>query len=192
MAFELPALPYEKNALEPHISAETLDYHYGKHHQAYVNKLNELTEGTDDANKSLEEIIKSSSGGLFNQAAQVWNHTFYWHCLAPNGGGEPTGALAEAIDAKFGSFAKFKETFNANAVANFGSGWTWLIKTADGGVDIVNTSNADTPIAHGQTPLLTIDVWEHAYYIDYRNARPKYLENVWSVLNWDFVAQNFA
>jgi Fe-Mn family superoxide dismutase len=192
MAFELPALPYDKNALEPHISAETLDYHYGKHHQAYLNKLNELTEGTADANKSLEEIIKSSSGGLFNQAAQVWNHTFYWHCLAPNGGGEPTGALAEAIDAKFGSFAKFKETFNANAIANFGSGWTWLIKTADGGVDIVNTSNADTPIAHGQTPLLTIDVWEHAYYIDYRNARPKYLENVWSVLNWDFVAQNFS
>jgi superoxide dismutase, Fe-Mn family len=192
MAFELPALPYDKNALEPHISAETLEYHYGKHHQAYVTKLNELTEGTDDAGKSLEEIIKSSSGGLFNQAAQVWNHTFYWHCLSPNGGGEPGGALAEAINAKFGSFDKFKETFNANAVANFGSGWTWLIKTADGGVDIVNTSNADTPIAHGQTPLMTIDVWEHAYYIDYRNARPKYLENVWNVLNWDFVAQNFA
>ncbi|WP_104204448.1 superoxide dismutase [Billgrantia saliphila] len=192
MAFELPALPFDKNALEPHISAETLDYHYGKHHQAYVNKLNELTEGTDDANKSLEEIIKSSSGGLFNQAAQVWNHTFYWHCLSPSGGGEPSGALAEAINAKFGSFDKFKETFNANAVANFGSGWTWLIKTADGGVDIVNTSNADTPIAHGQTPLMTIDVWEHAYYIDYRNARPKYLENVWKVLNWDFVTQNFS
>ncbi|MDZ7852877.1 MAG: Fe-Mn family superoxide dismutase [Halomonas sp.] len=192
MAFELPALPYEKNALEPHISAETLEYHYGKHHQTYVNKLNELTDGTDDANKSLEEIIKSSSGGLFNQAAQVWNHTFYWHCLAPNGGGEPSGALAEAIEAKFGSFDKFKETFNVQAAGNFGSGWTWLIKTDDGGVDIVNTSNADTPIAHGQTPLLTIDVWEHAYYIDYRNARPKYLENVWNVLNWDFVAQNFS
>ncbi|MDR9438084.1 MAG: Fe-Mn family superoxide dismutase [Halomonas sp.] len=192
MAFELPALPYEKNALEPHISAETLEYHYGKHHQTYVNKLNELTDGTDDANKSLEEIIKSSSGGLFNQAAQVWNHTFYWHCLSPNGGGEPSGALAEAINAKFGSFDKFKETFNAQAAGNFGSGWTWLIKTDDGGVDIVNTSNADTPIAHGQTPLLTIDVWEHAYYIDYRNARPKYLENVWNVLNWDFVAQNFS
>ncbi|MGM0535458.1 MAG: superoxide dismutase [Pseudomonadota bacterium] len=192
MAFELPALPYEKNALEPHISAETLEYHYGKHHQTYVNKLNELTEGTDDANKSLEEIIKSSSGGLFNQAAQVWNHTFYWHCLSPNGGGEPSGALAEAINAKFGSFDKFKETFNAQAAGNFGSGWTWLIKTDDGGVDIVNTSNADTPVAHGQTPLMTIDVWEHAYYIDYRNARPKYLENVWNVLNWDFVAQNFA
>ncbi len=192
MAFELPALPYEKNALEPHISAETLEYHYGKHHQTYVNKLNELTEGTDDANKSLEEIITSSSGGLFNQAAQVWNHTFYWHCLSPNGGGEPSGGLAEAINAKFGSFDKFKETFNAQAAGNFGSGWTWLIKTDDGGVDIVNTSNADTPVAHGQTPLMTIDVWEHAYYIDYRNARPKYLENVWNVLNWDFVAQNFA
>ncbi|TLF53356.1 superoxide dismutase [Fe] [Halomonas urmiana] len=192
MAFELPALPYDKNALEPHISAETLEYHYGKHHQTYVNKLNELTDGTADADKSLEEIIQASSGGLFNQAAQVWNHTFYWHCLSPNGGGEPTGALAEAINAKFGSFEKFKETFNAQAAGNFGSGWTWLIKTDDGGVDIVNTSNADTPIAHGQTPLLTIDVWEHAYYIDYRNARPKYLENVWSVLNWDFVAQNFA
>ncbi|SEK24795.1 superoxide dismutase [Halomonas daqiaonensis] len=192
MAFELPALPYEKNALEPHISAETLEYHYGKHHQTYVNKLNELTDGSDEANKSLEEIITSSSGGLFNQAAQVWNHTFYWHCLAPNGGGEPNGALAEAINAKFGSFDTFKETFNAQAAGNFGSGWTWLIKTDDGGVDIVNTSNADTPIAHGQTPLLTIDVWEHAYYIDYRNARPKYLENVWNVLNWDFVAQNFS
>ncbi|MCK2183188.1 superoxide dismutase [Halomonas getboli] len=192
MAFELPALPYEKNALEPHISAETLEYHYGKHHQAYVTKLNELTDGTENANKSLEEIIKSSSGGLFNQAAQVWNHTFYWHCLSPNGGGEPTGALAEAINAKFGSFEDFKSAFNAKAVGNFGSGWTWLIKTADGGVDIVNTDDADTPVAHGQTPLLTIDVWEHAYYIDYRNARPKYLENVWNVLNWDFVAQNFA
>ncbi|MFD2189945.1 superoxide dismutase [Pistricoccus aurantiacus] len=190
MAFELPALPYEKNALEPHISAETLEYHYGKHHQAYVNKLNELTENTDDANKSLEDIIKSASGGLFNQAAQVWNHTFYWHCLSPNGGGEPEGPLAEAINAKFGSFDKFKEEFNAKAAGNFGSGWTWLIKEGDS-VEIVNTDDADTPIAQGKTPLLTIDVWEHAYYIDYRNARPKYLENVWNVLNWDFVAKNF-
>lgn len=192
MAFELPALPYEKNALEPHISAETLEYHYGKHHQAYVTKLNDLTNGTDDANKSLEEIVKSSSGGLFNQAAQVWNHTFYWHCLSPNGGGEPSGALGEAISAKFGSFDKFKEEFNTKAAGNFGSGWTWLIKTDDGGVDIINTDDADTPIAHGQTPLLTIDVWEHAYYIDYRNARPKYLEAVWNVINWDFVAQNYG
>lgn len=192
MAFELPALPYEKNALEPHISAETLEYHYGKHHQAYVTKLNELTDGTGDANKSLEEIIKSASGGLFNQAAQVWNHTFYWHCLSPNGGGEPSGALGEAISAKFGSFDKFKQEFNTKAAGNFGSGWTWLIKTDDGGVDIINTDDADTPIAHGQTPLLTIDVWEHAYYIDYRNARPKYLDAVWNVINWDFVAQNYS
>ncbi|GAB2799564.1 superoxide dismutase [Fe] [Halomonas shantousis] len=192
MAFELPALPYEKNALEPHISAETLEYHYGKHHQAYVTKLNELVEGTADADKSLEEIIDSSSGVLFNQAAQVWNHTFYWHCLSPNGGGEPSGALAQAIDTKFGSFDKFKEAFNAKAVGNFASGWTWLVKTADGGVDIINTDDADSPIAHGQTPLLTIDVWEHAYYVDYRNARPKYLEAVWNVINWDFVAQNYA
>ncbi|MDW5375536.1 Fe-Mn family superoxide dismutase [Halomonas sp. HP20-15] len=192
MAFELPALPYERNALEPHISAETLEYHYGKHHQAYVTKLNELVQGTDDENRSLEEIIKSASGGLFNQAAQVWNHTFYWHCLSPSGGGQPSGALAEAIDVKFGSFDAFKDAFSAKAAGNFGAGWTWLIKTADGGVDIVNTDDADTPIAHGQTPLLTIDVWEHAYYIDYRNARPKYLDAVWNVINWDFVAQNFC
>ncbi|SHE92146.1 superoxide dismutase, Fe-Mn family [Modicisalibacter ilicicola DSM 19980] len=192
MAFELPALPYEKNALEPHISAETLEYHYGKHHQAYVTKLNDLTDGTPDANKSLEEIIKSASGNLFNQAAQVWNHTFYWHCLSPQGGGEPSGALGEAISARFGSFDKFKEEFNAKAAGNFGSGWTWLIKTEDGGVDILNTDDADTPIAHDKTPLLTIDVWEHAYYIDYRNARPKYLEAVWNVINWDFVSQNYS
>ncbi|MFN2332102.1 MAG: superoxide dismutase [Halomonas sp.] len=192
MAFELPALPYDKSALEPHMSAETLEYHYGRHHQGYVTKLNELIHGTADASKSLEEIITSSSGALFNQAAQVWNHTFYWHCLAPNGGGEPIGPLAEAINAKFGSFDTFKEAFNAHAVANFGSGWTWLIKTAEGGVDIVNTRNADTPIAHDQVPLMTIDVWEHAYYIDYRNVRLEYLQSVWNVLNWDFVAQNFA
>ncbi|MCA1769161.1 MAG: superoxide dismutase [Fe] [Halomonas sp.] len=192
MAFELPALPYDKSALEPHMSAETLEYHYGRHHQGYVTKLNELINGTADASKSLEEIITSSSGALFNQAAQVWNHTFYWHCLAPNGGGEPIGPLAEAINAKFGSFDTFKEAFNAHAVANFGSGWTWLIKTAEGGVDVVNTRNADTPIAHDQVPLMTIDVWEHAYYIDYRNVRLEYLQSVWNVLNWDFVAQNFA
>ena len=191
MAFELPALPYEKNALEPHLSAEALEYHYGKHHQAYVTKLNELTQGTGDENRPLEEIIKSASGELFNQAAQVWNHTFYWHCLSPDGGGQPAGELAEAIAAKFGSFDTFKDAFSAKAAANFAAGWTWLIKTAEGGVDIVNTDDADTPIAHGQTPLLTIDIWEHAYYIDYRNARPKYLDAVWSVVNWDFVAQNF-
>ena len=193
MAFELPALPYEKNALEPHISSETLDYHYGKHHATYVTKLNGLVEGTDMESKSLEEIIKSSEGGVFNNAAQVWNHTFYWHCLSPNGGGEPTGDLAEAINAKWGSFADFQAAFNAKAVNNFGSSWTWLVKTADGSLDIVNTSNAETPISGEEyTPVLTVDLWEHAYYIDYRNARPKYLENFWALVNWEFGNENFA
>ncbi|WP_258240187.1 superoxide dismutase [Fe] [Pseudidiomarina homiensis] len=193
MAFELPALPYEKNALEPHISAETLEYHYGKHHNAYVTKLNDAVKGTDMESKSLEEIIKSSSGGVFNNAAQVWNHTFYWHCLSPNGGGEPTGALADAINAAFGSFDKFKEEFNAQAAGNFGSGWTWLVKKADGSVAIVNTSNAETPLTdESVTPIMTVDVWEHAYYIDYRNARPNYLNAFWNLVNWDFVAKNFA
>jgi Fe-Mn family superoxide dismutase len=193
MAFELPALPYEKNALEPHISAETLEYHYGKHHNAYVTKLNDAVKGTDMESKSLEDIIKSSSGGVFNNAAQVWNHTFYWHCLSPNGGGEPTGALADAINAAFGSFDKFKEEFNAQAAGNFGSGWTWLVKKADGSVAIVNTSNAETPLTdESVTPIMTVDVWEHAYYIDYRNARPNYLSAFWNLVNWDFVAKNFA
>ena len=193
MAFELPALPYEKNALEPHISSETLDYHYGKHHATYVTKLNGLVEGTDMESKSLEEIIKSSEGGVFNNAAQVWNHTFYWHCLSPNGGGEPTGDLAEAINAKWGSFADFQAAFNDKAVNNFGSSWTWLVKTADCSLDIVNTSNAETPISGEEyTPVLTVDLWEHAYYIDYRNARPKYLENFWALVNWEFGNENFA
>lgn len=193
MAFELPALPYEKNALEPHISAETLEYHYGKHHQTYVDKLNAQVEGTDNAGKSLEEIIKNSSGGLFNNSAQVWNHTFYWHCLSPNGGGEPTGKVAEAINKKFGSFAKFKEEFTNQAISNFASGWTWLVKTKDGGVEIVNTDDAETPLTHENvTPILTIDVWEHAYYIDYRNARPKYIDAFWALVNWEFVAKNFG
>jgi Fe-Mn family superoxide dismutase len=192
MAFELPALPYEKNALEPHISAETLEYHYGKHHATYVTKLNGLVEGTDMASKSLEEIVKSSEGGVFNNAAQIWNHTFYWNCLSPNGGGEPTGALADAIKAKWGSFADFKAALNDKAVNNFGSSWTWLVKTANG-LDIVNTSNAGTPLTDSSvTPLLTVDLWEHAYYIDYRNARPKYLEGFWSLVNWEFAAANFA
>nr|WP_136249810.1 Fe-Mn family superoxide dismutase [Ningiella ruwaisensis] len=193
MAFELPALPYEKNALEPHISAETLEFHYGKHHATYVTKLNGLIEGTDYADKSLEEIVKSSDGGVFNNAAQIWNHTFYWHSLSPNGGGEPSGALADAINAKWGSFADFKSAFNDKAVNNFGSSWTWLVKTADGGLDIVNTSNAGTPITEvGLTPLLTVDLWEHAYYIDYRNVRPNYLEGFWALANWDFASENFA
>jgi len=193
MAFELPALPYEKNALEPHISAETLEYHYGKHHNTYVTKLNGLVEGTEMENKSLEEIVKTSSGGVFNNAAQIWNHTFYWHSLSPNGGGEPTGAIADAINAKWGSFEDFKAAFNDKAVNNFGSSWTWLVKTADGSLDIVNTSNAATPLTEdGVTPLMTVDLWEHAYYIDYRNLRPKYLEGFWSLINWDFANENFA
>ncbi|MDP5031934.1 MAG: superoxide dismutase [Fe] [Paraglaciecola sp.] len=192
MAFELPALPYEKNALEPHISAETLEYHYGKHHATYVTKLNGLVEGTDLASKSLEEIVKTSEGGVFNNAAQIWNHTFYWNCLSPNGGGEPTGALADAINAKWGSFADFKAALNDKAVNNFGSSWTWLVKTANG-LDIVNTSNAGTPLTDSSvTPLLTVDLWEHAYYIDYRNARPKYLEGFWALVNWEFASANFA
>lgn len=193
MAIELPALPYDKDALEPHISKETLEYHYGKHHQTYVTKLNGLIEDTPDSNKSLEEIVKHSSGGVFNNAAQVWNHTFYWNCLSPNGGGEPKGAVADAITEAFGSFGEFKQRFTDSAVGNFGSGWTWLVKKQDGSVDIVNTSNAGTPLTdEGQTPLLTVDVWEHAYYIDYRNARPKYLEAFWQLVNWDFVAKNFG
>lgn len=193
MAFELPELPYAKDALEPHISAETLEFHYGKHHATYVTKLNGLVEGTDMAGQSLEDIVKSSSGGVFNNAAQIWNHTFYWHSLSPNGGGEPTGAIADAITAAFGSFEDFKAKFNDMAVNNFGSSWTWLVKKADGSLDIVNTSNAGTPITEdGVTPLLTVDLWEHAYYIDYRNLRPKYLEGFWALVNWDFANQNLG
>lgn len=192
MSFELPALPYEKNALEPHISAETLEYHYGKHHNTYVVNLNNLIKGTEFEGKSLEEIIKTSTGGIFNNAAQVWNHTFYWHCLSPKGGNAPTGAVADAINKAFGSFEAFKEELTKSAVGNFGSGWTWLVKKADGSLAIVNTSNAATPLTNGDKPLLTVDVWEHAYYIDYRNARPKYLGNFWALVNWEFVAKNLA
>ena len=192
MAFELPPLPYEKDALAPVISAETIEYHYGKHHQTYVTNLNNLTKDTDFASMSLEEIIKKSSGGVFNNAAQVWNHTFYWNCLSPNGGGAPTGDLAAAIDARFGSFDEFKKQFSQAAATNFGSGWTWLVKNADGSIEIFNTSNAGTPMTEGKTALLTFDVWEHAYYIDYRNARPKYLESIWDKVNWSFAAANYA
>jgi Fe-Mn family superoxide dismutase len=193
MAFELPALPYARNALEPHISAETLDYHHGKHHKAYVDKLNGLVEGTDLAGKSLEDIVKSSEGGIFNNAAQIWNHSFYWNCLSPHGGGAPGGAIAEAIDAAFGSFDAFRQAFTESAIGNFGSSWTWLVKKADGSVAIVNTSNAATPLTDdGVTPLLTVDLWEHAYYIDYRNARPKYMEAFWALVNWEFVNQNLG
>jgi len=192
MAFELPPLPYPKNALAPTISEETIDYHYGKHHQTYVTNLNNLVPGTEFENASLEDIIMKSSAGIFNNAAQVWNHTFYWRCLSPNGGGEPSGALADAINKAFGSFADFKQKFSTSAATNFGSGWTWLVKSEDGGVEIMNTSNAGTPMTSGKKALLTVDVWEHAYYIDYRNARPKYLESIWGIINWDFVAQNYA
>jgi Fe-Mn family superoxide dismutase len=192
MAHVLPPLPYAKDALEPVISAETIDYHYGKHHQAYVTNLNKLVPGTEFENASLEEIVMKSSGGMFNNAAQVWNHTFYWNGLSPDGGGEPGGALGDAIDEAFGSFDAFREAFVKSAVGNFGSGWTWLVKNADGSVGIVNTSNAATPLRDGKTPLLTIDVWEHAYYIDYRNARPQYLGEIWKLVNWDFVAANYG
>ena len=190
MAIELPPLPYERNALEPHISAETLDYHYGKHHKTYVDNLNKQIEGTEFAELPLEAIIRKAQGGMFNNAAQTWNHTFYWHCLKPNGGGEPTGKLKEAIDKAFGDFAKFKEEFTKLAVGTFGSGWGWLVQRPDGALALVSTSNAATPLTGEDTPLLTCDVWEHAYYIDYRNARPKFLEAFWNIVNWDFVASN--
>lgn len=192
MAHELPPLPYAKNALAPHISEETLDFHYGKHHQTYVTNLNNLIPGTEFENLSLEDIIKKSSGGIFNNAAQVWNHTFYWNCLSPDGGGEPSGALADAINGKFGSYADFKEAFSKTAITTFGSGWAWLVKNPDGSVDLSSTSNAGTPLTEGKTPLLTCDVWEHAYYIDYRNARPKYVESFWNLVNWDHAAKQFA
>lgn len=193
MAFELPNLPYALGALAPYISQETLEYHYGKHHLAYVNKLNSLIPGTEFENMSLEEIIlTASAGGIFNNAAQVWNHTFYWHCMSPNGGGEPSGKLADAIKEHFGSFQAFKDKFTETAVNHFASGWAWLAKNEAGKLEIFSTSNASTPMTEGKKALLTCDVWEHAYYIDTRNARPPYLENFWKVVNWEFVAQNLA
>lgn len=189
---ELPELPYAKNALEPHISEETLEYHYGKHHATYVNKLNTLVEGTEFESMSLEDIINKASGGIFNNAAQVWNHTFYWNCLSPDGGGEPEGELATAIEKAFNSFDEFKKQFTESAIGNFGSGWTWLVKNADGQLEIVNTGNAGNPMTDGKQPLLTCDVWEHAYYIDYRNARPSYLDAFWNLVNWKFVSANAA
>mgnify|MGYP000465838655 CR=1 FL=1 len=193
MSFELPPLPYELDALEPHISKETLSYHYGKHHQTYINNLNNLIPGSDFEKLSLEELILKSSGGIFNNAAQIWNHTFYRNSLSPNGGGEPTGALADAINASFGSFAEFKAKFTDSAINNFGSSWTWLVKNADGSLAIVNTSNAATPLTDDAvTPLITVDLWEHAYYIDYRNLRPSYMEAFWALANWEFASANFA
>ena len=194
MSIELPPLPYAKTALEPHISAETLEYHHDKHHATYVANLNKMIAGTEFENMGLDDIVKKApAGGMFNNAAQIWNHTFYFEGLSPNGGGEPSGALADAINKAFGSFEGFKEKFTAAGAGNFGSGWTWLVKKADGSVEIVNTDDAETPITmDGVTPLLTMDVWEHAYYVDYRNARPKYIENFFNVVNWDFVAKNYG
>ncbi len=192
MEHTLPALPYAMDALAPTISQETLEYHYGKHHKAYVDNLNNLIKGGEFENSTLEEIVKKSSGGIFNNSAQVWNHTFYWNSMSPNGGGAPTGALADAINAKWGSFDNFKAEFSKTAVTTFGSGWAWLVKTPAGELELVSTSNAATPLTTDNKALLTCDVWEHAYYIDYRNARPKYVESFWNLVNWDFVAANFA
>ncbi len=192
MSFTLPALPYELNALEPHISRETLEYHYGKHHKAYVDKLNTLiTAESPLFGKTLDEVIQNSTGPIFNNAAQIWNHTFYWHCLSPQGGGLPEGKLAEAINEAFGSFDQFKEQFTQAAINTFGSGWAWLAKDANGKLSIISTSNAQLPMTDHKTALLTCDVWEHAYYIDYRNSRPNYLEAFWKLVNWDFVVKNF-
>jgi Fe-Mn family superoxide dismutase len=190
MEFVLPELPFKKDSLAPHISAETLDFHYGKHHKAYVDNINRLVTGTEFENKTMEEIIKKADGGIFNNAAQVWNHTFYWNCLSPTGGGEPTDSLASVLKSNFGSFNEFKEQFTNAATKLFGSGWAWLVKTADGRLAIEATSNAGNPLKEDKVALLTCDVWEHAYYIDYRNARAKYIEAFWNLVNWDFVANN--
>ncbi|UCV12437.1 superoxide dismutase [Fe] [Dechloromonas denitrificans] len=194
MEHQLPQLPYAKDALAPHMSAETFDYHYSKHHQAYVTNLNNLIKGTEYENLDLEAIVKKApAGGVYNNAAQVWNHTFFWNCMTPNGGGAPAGALAAAIDAKWGSLDAFKTAFQTSAVGNFGSGWTWLVKKADGSLDIVNMGAAGTPLTTGDKALLCVDVWEHAYYIDYRNMRPKFVETfLASLVNWSFVEANFA
>jgi len=190
MAITLPELPYSKDALAPHISAQTLEFHYGKHHAGYVTKLNAAIEGTDLADKSLEEIVTSSEGGVFNNAAQVWNHTFYWNSLSPNGGGAPSGAVADAINKAFGSFDKFKEEFSNAAATQFGSGWAWLVQNSSGDLEIVKTGNAGCPLTDGHTPILTIDVWEHAYYLDYQNKRPDYIAAFWNLVNWDFANSN--
>lgn len=192
MAIELPPLPYGMDALQPHISKETLEFHYGKHHQTYVTNLNGLIAGTEWESRNLEEIVRGTHGPMFNNAAQIWNHTFYWNSLSPTGGGEPEGELAQAITRTFGSFAGFKEAFSKAAVGTFGSGWAWLVRNPAGGLEIVSTSNAATPLTDGKTPLLTCDVWEHAYYIDYRNARAKYVEAFWNLVNWEFAARNFV
>lgn len=191
MPFTLIKLPFAMDALEPYISEETLKYHYGKHHQGYVNKLNSLLKGTKSANETLENLIKNESGGIFNNAAQIWNHNFYWLSLTPKSSKKPAGKLLKAIDKDFGSFDKFKEAFKEKALSNFGSGWTWLVKNPDGALEILNTSNADTPMRHNKKALLTCDVWEHAYYIDYRNERGTYIDKFWNIVNWQFVEKNY-
>jgi Fe-Mn family superoxide dismutase len=192
MEHKLPDLPYPKGALAPHISEETIEYHYGKHHQTYVTNLNKLIQGSEFANATLEEVVRKSSGGIFNNAAQVFNHTFYWNCLGPKGGGAPTGAIAKAIGDAFGSFEAFQEKFTQTAIGTFGSGWAWLIKDSSGKLAVVSSSNAGNPLTDGKTPILTCDVWEHAYYIDYRNARPKYVEAFWRLVNWEFAAKQLG
>ena len=193
MAFELPALPYAKDALAPHISAETLDFHHGKHHNTYVVNLNKFVDADASLQgKSLEDIVRSSTGGVFNNAAQVWNHTFYWHSLAPNAGGAPTGKIAALIERDFGSFEAFKEKFSAAALGQFGSGWAWLVLTPEGKLAITTSANAETPLTGANKPLLTCDVWEHAYYVDYRNARANYVQAWWSLVNWDFANSNLG
>ncbi len=192
MAFELPKLPYDRTALEPHISAQTIDFHYGKHHQAYVTNLNNLVPGTAFENATLDEIVKKAEGGIFNNGAQVWNHTFYWESLIPGGSAAPSGALAEAINSAFGSFDAFKEQFSKAAATLFGAGWAWLVKNAEGKLEIVQESNAGNPLRAGKTPLLTCDVWEHAYYLGYQNRRPDYVGAFWNVVNWDAVASRFS
>lgn len=192
MEHTLPKLPYAHDALAPHISKETIEFHYGKHHQTYVTNLNNLIKGTEFENATLEDIVKKSSGGIFNNAAQIWNHTFYWNSLSPNGGGEPTGALKDAIIKKWGSFDEFKKAFTQTCVGTFGSGWGWLVKTPAGELELVSTSNAATPLTTANKPLLTCDVWEHAYYIDYRNSRPNYMDAFWKLVNWEFANKNFA
>ena len=188
MAYELPVLPYEMNALEPFISKETLEYHYGKHHAGYVKNLNGLVPGSEFENSGLEEIIKRADGGIFNNGAQVWNHTFYWNCMSPDGGGEPTGSLLNALKSDFGSFVTFKEQFSKAAATLFGSGWAWLVKTPAGKLEIVQESNAGNPLRNGLKPIMTCDVWEHAYYIDKRNMRPAYIEDFWKVIDWNAIA----
>jgi Fe-Mn family superoxide dismutase len=189
---ELPALPYGMDALAPHISRETLEFHYGKHHRAYVSKLNELVKNSAFEGMALADLVKKSTGPIFNNAAQVWNHSFYWNCLSPKGGGKPAGRLAAAIDAAFGSFDQFVSQFKNSALGKFGSGWTWLVQSGDGTLTIRNSDDADNPLRWDQTPLLVCDVWEHAYYIDYRNERAKYIEAFWHLVNWDFVTGNFT